>query len=134
MKSTLRTGLEASRRIVLDASRVISFMGDDCRVYATPSIIYDVEWCCHDMLMEHLDAGEDSVGTRVDVEHVGAALLGSEVEVKVVIEQLEGRRVRWRATVRDGDGEVLRGMHERFIVDTEKVRQRLLRKTIGQRL
>ena len=134
MKTTLRIGLQATRRIVLDSSRVISFMGDDCRVYATPSIIYDMEWCCHDMLMEHLDAGEDSVGTRVDVEHVGAALLGSEVEVSVVIEQLEGRRVRWRATVRDSDGEVLRGVHERFIVDTERVRQRLMRKTAGQRL
>ena len=70
----------------------------------------------------------------MDVEHVGAALMGSEVEVKVVIEQLEGRRVRWRATVRDSDGEVLRGMHERFIVDVEKVRLRLGRKAVGQRL
>ena len=79
MKPTLKPGLAHTRKVMVDESRVINFMGDDCRVYATPRIISDVEYTCRDFLLEHLDTGEDSVGTKVNWEHVGPALLGAEM-------------------------------------------------------
>src|SRR5262245_32399585 len=132
MQPSLKPGLAHTRKITVDDSRVINFMGEDCRVYATPRIISDVEYTCRDFLLRHLDPGEDSVGTRVNVEHVGPALLGAEVSIDVTVAAVDGRRVTFAATVKDGADEVLRGTHERFVVAVDKVRERLLRKRAQQ--
>jgi fluoroacetyl-CoA thioesterase len=132
MKSSLAAGLEKAQRVLVDESRVISFMGDDCRVYATPHIINDVEYACRNLLLPHLDPGEDSVGTRVNVEHVGPALLGDEAVIDVRLTEIEGRRLTFAASVKAGADEVLRGTHERFVVTVDKVRERLLKKRAEQ--
>ena len=79
-------------------------------------------------VLGHLDAGEDSVGTKVNWEHVGPALLGAEVTLSIKLTGVDGRRVTFEAFVNDGADAVARGTHERFIVDVQKVRERLLRK------
>ena len=43
-------------------------MGEQARVYATPMLVRDIEIACRELLLQHLDAGEDSVGTRVELE------------------------------------------------------------------
>src|SRR5215471_12063198 len=101
MKPSLKPGLSHSRKITVDDSRVIEFMGEDCRVYATPRIIGDVEYTCRNFLLAHLDAGEDSVGTKVNWEHVGPALLGAEVTIAVKLVGVDGRRVTFEASVQD---------------------------------
>jgi predicted thioesterase len=128
MKTSLTPGLATSRRVAVDEARCIAFMGEDCRVYATPRIISDVEHTCRDLLLQHLDPGEDSVGTRVNVEHVGPALLGADVAIDVRVASVDGRRVAFEALVKDGADEVLKGTHERFVVAVEKVRERLLKR------
>ena len=128
MKPSLQPGLSHTRRITVDESRVIEFMGADCRVYATPRIISDVEYACRDFLLQHLDPGEDSVGTKVNWEHVGPALLGESVTVSVKVVQVDGRRVTFEASVAAGADAVAHGTHERFVVDVQKVRDRLLKR------
>lgn len=132
MKATLTAGLTRAKHITVDESRVIGFMGEDCRVYATPRIISDIEYTCRDFLLGHLDPGEDSVGTRVNVEHVGPALLGAQVTIDVRVASVDGRRVTFEATVKDGGDDVLRGTHERFVVAVDKVRERLLKRRAQQ--
>src|SRR5881296_2301570 len=89
MKPSLNPGLAHTRKITVDEPRVINFMGEDCRVYATPRIISDVEYTCRDFLLGHLDAGEDSVGTKVNWEHVGPALLGAEITISVKLTSVD---------------------------------------------
>src|SRR5512139_2892781 len=132
MKPSLKAGLAHTRKITVDESRVISFMGDDCRVYATPRIISDVEYTCREFMLSHLDPGEDSVGTKVDWEHVGPALLGAEVTLSIKILQVDGRRVVFEAKVDDGADAVAHGTHERFVVEVQKLRERLLKKKARQ--
>ena len=76
MSETLKTGLSATRHVDVDRARTISFMGEDCRVYSTPNLLYDIEMTCRDLLLAHIEPGKDSVGTRVELDHVGATLLG----------------------------------------------------------
>ena len=128
MKPTLKPGLATTKSVRVDESRVIAFMGDDCRVYATPRIISDVEYTCRDFLLAHLDPGEDSVGTRVNWEHVGPALLGAEVTIDIKLLAVDGRRVTFQANVSDGADAVAHGTHERFVVDVQRVRERLLKR------
>ena len=128
MKASLAPGIATTRKIRVDESRVIGFMGDDCRVYATPRIISDVEYTCREFLLTHLDPGEDTVGTKVNWEHVGPALLGAEVTIDLKLIAVDGRRVTFQASVSDGPDAVARGTHERFVVDVQKVRERLLKR------
>jgi len=125
MSDALKPGLTLTRRIDVDRARTISFMGDECRVYATPLMLYDVEFACRDLLLEHLEPGKDSVGTRVELDHVGATLLGMWVEITVTLAKVEGPAVSFDFTVRDAVEEVARGKHNRFVVGVEKTAQRL---------
>ena len=125
MSDTLKPGLTLTRRIDVDRERTISFMGDECRVYATPLMLYDVEFACRDLLLEHLEPGKDSVGTRVELDHVGATLLGMWAEITVTLAKVEGPAVSFDFTVRDAVEEVARGKHNRFVVGVEKTAQRL---------
>ncbi len=125
MKESLTAGLETTARIDIDAARTIDFMGDDGRVYATPELVRDIEMTCRDLLLEHLDPGEDSVGTRVEIDHVGATLMGMWVEISVTVSAVNGRAVNFDVTARDAIEEVARGKHSRFVVDVAKTAERL---------
>ena len=80
MKPSLQPGVSLTRRIAIDRDRTIGFMGEDARVYATPSMIMDIERTCRELIMEHADAGEDSVGIEVSVKHLAATLPGMNVD------------------------------------------------------
>jgi predicted thioesterase len=125
MSETLKPGLTLTRRVDIDRGRTISFMGDECRVYATPLMLYDIEFACRDLLLEHIEPGKDSVGTRVELDHTGATLLGMWVEITVTLASVNGAAVSFDFTVRDAVEEVARGKHNRFIVGIEKTAQRL---------
>jgi predicted thioesterase len=89
MSETLKPGRTATRRIDIDRERTISFMGDDCRVYATPKWVDDVERTCRDLLLQHTEPGKDSVGTRVELDHVGATML-EWVEIIITLTAVDG--------------------------------------------
>ena len=80
MSETLQAGLSLTRKYDIDTARTIAFMGDECRVYSTPALLYDIEVCCRDLLLEHIGEGKDSVGTRIELDHVGATLLGMWID------------------------------------------------------
>ena len=125
MSEPLQVGLTATRRIEIDRDRTISFMGDECRVYSTPRMLYDIEMACRDLLLEHTEPGRDSVGTRVELDHVGATLMGMWVEITVTLTAVNGGAVSFDFSARDAIEEVARGKHNRFIVNIEKTAQRL---------
>ena len=128
MKDSLGVGITITQKITIDRDRTIGFMGDEGRVYSTPSMVRDIEYTCHELLNEHLDDGENSVGTHVSVDHIGATVEGDEVEVSVTITAVEGRAVSFEATVKDSLEEVGRGVHNRFVVDVQKTYERLTEK------
>ena len=129
----VRKGLNLEREIKVGEDRVITFMGDDLRVYETPSMIADVEYACRDLLFENLPDGWDSVGALVDIEHLAATPLGESVVVSVTIDEIDRRRVRFACTVSDSAELVGRGIHDRFIINIERHRQRVLSKRAAMR-
>ena len=128
MKSTLQVGLSSSAAFDIDRERTIDFMGEAARVYATPMLVRDIEIACRNLLLEHLDAGEDSVGTRVEIDHIGATLLGMRVELTVRVAEVNGRAVVFEVEGRDPVEPIVRGRHSRFVVDVAKTAQRLAAK------
>ena len=128
MKHSLQINLSGRREILVDEKRCISFMGREAMVYATPMMVSDVEYTCRDFLLEHLDAGEDSVGTQVVIDHLAATPLGLKVVIELSISAVDRRKVTFNFLVKDSIEEVGRGTHTRFIVDATKTKERLAAK------
>src|SRR5947209_9727731 len=101
MKPSLRPGVERMNRILVDDKRTISFMGEEARTYATPSMVSDIEYTCRNLILEHANAGEDSVGMEVSVRHLAPTLKGMTVEIAVRVISIEGRKVSFEVAVRD---------------------------------
>jgi predicted thioesterase len=128
MKATLRPGLTAKREVTVDEERCIGFMGKEGAVYATPRMVSDVEYTCRDFLLQHLDPGEDSVGTHVSIDHLAATPMGLKATVEIRIAEVDRRKVTFEFTVRDPVEEVGRGKHVRFVVEKAKTAERLAAK------
>jgi predicted thioesterase len=128
MKASLKPGLATEKKIVVDEERCIGFMGREGRVYATPRMVSDVEYACRDFLLEHLDAGEDSVGTHMSIDHLAATPLGLQVAIRIRVAEIDRRRVTFEFSVLDPVEECGRGRHVRFVADTAKQRERLAAK------
>ena len=125
MKPTLNSGLSSTRTFTVDRDSTIGFMGEDARVYATPMLVRDIEITCRDFLLEHLDPGEDSVGIRVEIDHLAATLLGMQVTITVTLGELKGRAAIFDVVATDGIDTICRGRHSRFIANVAQVKARL---------
>jgi predicted thioesterase len=128
MKPTLAAGISAQATIAVDRPRTIDFMGESARVYATPMLVRDIEMTARDLLLAHLDPGEDSVGTRVEIDHLAATLLGQRVTLKVTVAEVKGRAVTLEVEGHDGVDTICRGRHARFVVDVKATEARLAAK------
>jgi predicted thioesterase len=128
VKDSLKAGLTTRREVLVDESRCIGFMGKEGMVYATPRMVSDVEYTCRDFLLQHVDAGEDSVGAHVSIDHLAATPLGLKVTIDAKIVDVDRRRVTFEFSVRDPIEECGRGKHVRFVVETAKSRERLAAK------
>lgn len=125
MSEALQPGLTRTERVTVDRDRTIGFMGDECRVYSTPDLVYDMEVVCRNLLLAHGEPTKDSVGTRVEIDHVGATLMGMWAEITVRLIEVNGNAVSFEFSARDAIEEIARGRHNRFIVNLEKTAQRL---------
>ncbi len=128
MKKSLQAGLDFHKQITIGEDRCIGFMGREGMVYATPKMVSDVEYACRDWLVGHLDAGEDSVGTHVTIDHLAATPLGLEVSIEVKVKEVDRRKVVFEFSVRDPVEECGRGVHVRFVVENAKRNERLAEK------
>ena len=125
MKASLRPGVSRTNRIAVGRERTIGFMGEEARTYATPSMILDIEHTCRELIIEHAEAGEDSVGMEVAVKHLAPTLMGMTVEITVHVTSVDGRKVTFEFTVKDELDDVGSGNHMRFVVEKAKTLERL---------
>ena len=125
MKETLRPGVSRTNKITIDKERTIGFMGEEGRVYSTPNLVHDIEHTCRDLILEHGDAGEDSVGIEVSLRHLAPTLPGMMAEITVTVSAVEGRKVTFDVAAKDNLEAIGAGTHSRFVVDKAKTVERL---------
>lgn len=125
MKPGLEKGAARTRRFTVDKDRTIGFMGEALRVYATPWMTRDIEVTCRDFLLEYLDETENSVGARVEIDHLGPTLLGMWVDVEATVAEIDRRRITFDVEVRDALDTVGRARHVRFVVELARQKERL---------
>ena len=125
MKQSLQPGLSKTVRIEIGLDRTIDFMGDEGRVYATPMLVRDIEQTCRGLLLEHADAGEDSVGMDISLRHLAPTLPGMHVDITAKVIAVDGRKVSFEVTAKDELEPISGGTHGRFVVDVSKTLARL---------
>jgi fluoroacetyl-CoA thioesterase len=77
------------------------------------------------MRCAYLEADESVVGTRVDVRHLVATPVGRDVEGRAEVIGTEGRKIFFRVWALDGSEEIGNGTHERTVVNTARIIERL---------
>ncbi|HSV24070.1 MAG TPA: thioesterase family protein [Xanthobacteraceae bacterium] len=125
MKPSLQPGISLVRRIPVEKEKTIGFMGEEGRVYATPYLVGDIEYTCRNLILEHAEPNEDSVGMEVAIKHLAPTLPGSTVEITVTVTAVEGRKVVFAVTAKDEIDTISSGSHARFVVDKTKTIERL---------
>jgi len=97
-------------------------------VFSTPYLILIMENAALNAVKAYLEAGESVVGTHVDVRHLTATPVGREVIGHAEVTGIEGRRIFFRVWATDGTEEIGAGTHERAVVNTSRIVERMAAK------
>jgi fluoroacetyl-CoA thioesterase len=97
-------------------------------VFSTPYLILIMENAALNAVREYLEQGESAVGTRVDVRHLVATPVGREVVGHAEVTGTDGRRIFLRVWAMDGDEAIGAGTHERMVVNTARIVERMAEK------
>jgi fluoroacetyl-CoA thioesterase len=94
-------------------------------ILATSRMIGLMEDTCLDAVQPLLAANETTVGTRVDVTHVGTAWRGEEIRVRIRLVKITQRRLlSFEIEIEAPAGIISTGSHQRLIVDRSRFGRR----------
>jgi fluoroacetyl-CoA thioesterase len=97
-------------------------------VLSTPRLIAMMESTSHTAILPFLSEGQSSVGTAVNIRHLAATPVGMKVRFRAELLEIDGKRLLYRVEAWDEIEKIGEGEHERFIIDTQKFNDRLLKK------
>ncbi len=117
MKRGLSIGTVGSLTWIVDPSMIITLGGDlRATVFSTPNMILLMERAAREALREYLEPGEESVGIEVNIEHMGAAPLGTTVRGLAKVTAIDGRRISFDVEAWAGERQLGQGTHSRAVV------------------
>ena len=125
----MQVGDGASRQhMVTDADTAEALGSGSMPVLGTPRLLAWCEAATCEVVDRSAEDGRTSVGTRVQLEHVGASPVGARVDVTATVTYVDGRLVRFEvvAAHADGDQQVVgHGEVTRVVVDRDRFLSRL---------
>jgi fluoroacetyl-CoA thioesterase len=124
----VQTGDTATRSFTVGAGDTAHALGSgDLPVLGTPRLLAWCEAVTCLALEGGITAEQSSVGTRVQLDHVGASLVGATVEVQATVAYVDGRLVRLEVVAHQtGSGKVVaHGEVTRVVVDRDRFLSRL---------
>jgi fluoroacetyl-CoA thioesterase len=115
-------GLTGRHEVIPDASDTAAAAGNaGVEVVGTPFLIGYLEIAAHRAILPYCEAGEATVGTRIEVDHLAAALPGRPVVADATVISVDGRRIGFAVEVRQGARVVMKGRHGRAIVRLDRL-------------
>ncbi len=113
---------------VTDADTAQALGSGDLAVLATPRLLAWCEAATCAVVQSYLTDQQSSVGTRVQLDHVGASPVGATVKVTAAVVYVDGRLVRFEVVARQGAEEkvVAHGEVTRVVVDRERFLSRVV--------
>ncbi len=97
-------------------------------VFGTPFMCALMEEAAWKSIAPYLEAGQSTVGTKLDISHDSATPVGMKVWAESEVVEVDGKRLVLKVAAYDEKGLIGQGTHERFIIQDE----RFLAKTAGK--
>ena len=94
-------------------------------VLATPAMCALMENAAMTAVANHLEEGQTTVGTALNIEHSRATKVGEIITATAVLTEVNGRELQFNIAARDEVGVIGEGTHTRFIVNREKFMAKL---------
>jgi len=119
-------GMSAERILVVPPERTVGHLLPGMpMVYATPMMILEMEMASGDAIRSHLQPGWVTVGTEVDIKHLGASLVGATVRTTARVIEVSRRVIRFEVAVFEGERKIGEGRHARGLINVAKFNERL---------
>ena len=129
LKKEITVGLKSSTEILVGTRDTAFHVGSGkIKVLATPVLVMLMEEAALNAVEGFLEAGYQSVGTRLDLSHTAATPVGMRVEAFAEVVEVDGRKITFRIWADDEKGRIGVGVHKRTIVDVERFDQRVAEK------
>lgn len=117
----LEKGIKGFQKVTVTADNTALAMGSGTlEVFATPAMIALMEKTAWESVAPHLEEGEGTVGTQLNVAHLSATPLDMMVRCESELVEIDGRKLVFKIAAYDEVGLIGEGTHERFIVKNEK--------------
>ena len=100
-------------------------------VFGTPFMCALMEEAAWKSIAPHLEPGQSTVGTKLDITHDSATPVGMKVWAESEITQVDGKRLVLKVAAFDERGPIGQGTHERFIVTDERFLSKTAKKLGG---
>ena len=116
----IKVGLRREERGVSDEAHSARAIGSGLLpVLATPAMLALMEQAAASSLEPFLPEGWTSVGISLNVQHTSATPLGMTFRAEAEVTAVDGRKITFALHAYDEAGEIGRGIHERFAVESE---------------
>ncbi len=136
MKDSLKPGLTFNFQYKVPENKTVPHLYPESPefqqmpdVLATGFMVGLFEWTCIQAINPHIDwPREQTVGIAVKLSHLAATPPGLTVNVKVKLEEVEGRKLVFSIVADDGIDTISEGTHDRFIIDAAKFNTKVAEK------
>jgi len=131
MSGQLKVGMVREITVKTEKEHTAQYFYENLpNVFATPFLAGFMERVSAELINEHIEADEQSVGISMDLKHTAATPLGMEVRVKTEVTEVDGAKLTFKLEAWDEVEKIGEAIHERFIIKTEKFISRLAKKTV----
>ena len=106
--------------VVNDANTAQAACSGALPVFGTPFMCALMEEAAWKSIAPHLEPGQSTVGTRLNVSHDSATPVGMRVWAESEITQVDGKRLVLNVAAFDERGPIGQGVHERFVITDQR--------------
>ena len=122
----MEKGLSFTATMRVTAEVTAEYIGSgDLAVLATPAMCALMENAAMMAVAPHLEEGQTTVGTALNIEHSKATNVGDVVTATAVLTEVNGRELKFNIAARDEVSLIGEGTHTRFVVNREKFMAKL---------
>ena len=100
-------------------------------VFATPCMCALMEEAAWKAIAPELSEGDSSVGTKLSISHVSASPVGIKVWAESQVTAVDGKRIEFKVSAYDEAGLIGEGIHERFIINSDRFLSKTEKKLQG---
>ena len=114
-------GLCHSETLVVEHKDTAAVYGSgSLEVFATPAMIALMEKTCLESVNAQIGEGNTTVGIAVNIKHLKASPVGALIRCDAKLVEVDRKRLVFEVKCFEGESLVGEGVHERFVVDSEK--------------